>query len=901
MPHMPAHRVDDVAPRVSTRVRLVRVASLAVVAASLVGLIVSGLQLPGAEAAGDDSSLTVKWTGDSGAAQPFQPARSTASPHYNDFKDVQITVSQTTNIGDQAVRVNVTGLAPTVTAKDGDGAQWTTAQNFMQAMQCWGDPSAADFRTTCQWGGRYAPNNGLGQSIYRDNVLRVPESSFRPDAANAVDVPFKLYSSSGAGTPITGRGVWALDSNGQPTREVDYPLLTYMNPATTNEVQGARISAGSTSFDFETQSSDQAPQLGCGKEGHLRCWLVLVPRGSHYGGHDPSCSAITDNQFNYYSYGRPNSIQGGSPLNTQCDYWDNRMVVPLDFTPTGITCPSGNAERAVIGSQMLIGAMASWQPALCNKVGATFNFSANPDTVARLQLLDGDAGLAFGSFPLVKSELGDPIAEAEFDQTQVSYAPVAIGAAAFAFFAEAPDGRIDELHLTPRLVAKLLTQSYVFGVPTSSAEPAKNFAHLGAVNRSYLHITDDPDFRAANPDNWQRFNVNPDIVMPGPASADAIKQVWAWVLADSEARDFLAGNPDPSGMTINPYYLPKGHPHAEVPVFDENGDPVMEGVNQKMKPVGLSNIDTTPMKLSETLLDRFMKVDESLVPLKITVPNQTRFDSLQAFPYVDTFENGARLAFRADAGGKTQWDPTRVNAAGDIGDWVSAGAQVPGQRFTIAITDLASVERFNLSTASLRLDNRSDYADATLDGLTQSLTFLKPTSVAAVKQVDPATVTSGYPLTTVVYAAVNLTKSDATARRNFGALLREITTTGQVPGTAIGKLPAGYLPLTDALAAQASAAAAAIESYVAPTPSPSPSNGVAQDDYSGSSGGGDGATGGDGSTGGPEVTPVDAASDDRTPEPVAAPIARVGLAGALGFGVLGAVFAPLLFRGRGAL
>ena len=90
--------------------------------------------------------------------------------------------------------------------------------------------------------------------------------------------------------------------------------------------------------------------------------------------------------------GRPNSLQAGSPLNPGCDYWDNRIVVPLQFTPTGVTCPAGAQERAIIGSQLLINAMASWQPYLCNKIGSTFNFAANPDSVARLQLLDGRCG-----------------------------------------------------------------------------------------------------------------------------------------------------------------------------------------------------------------------------------------------------------------------------------------------------------------------------------------------------------------------------------------------------------------------------------------------------------------------------------------------------------------------------
>ena len=45
----------------------------------------------------------------------------------------------------------------------------------------------------------------------------------------------------------------------------------------------------------------------------------------------------------------------------------------------------------------------------------------------------------------------------------------------------------------------------------------------------------------------------------------------------------------------------------------------------------------------------------------------------------------------------------------------------------IAVTDLASADRFALNAASLRLANRTDYAEPTLEELTRSLAFLKPT------------------------------------------------------------------------------------------------------------------------------------------------------------------------------
>lgn len=888
----------DVSPHTAARQPValvaVRVVGLALAAASVAGLAFVAVPPSQAGAAAGDSSLTVRWTDDDGAASGYQPERVESSPHFPEFANLEVTVSQTQDLGDQAIRVSITGMAATREDDDDTGQPWSTAMNFMQAMQCWGDPGAAGFRETCQWGGRYAQNNGLGFTVYSDNWLRVAKLDVRSTATNPVDVPFRTFG----GTEITGREVG----------DGEYPLLDYFGPSTTNEIQGARIGAGAvSSFDFETQSADQAPQLGCGRESHLRCWLVLVPRGTKYGGQDAHCSFIADDSGVPYSYGRANSIQGGSPLNPACDYWDNRMVVPLDFVPTGNNCPAGAAERSVIGSQLLVGAMVSWQPYLCANTDATYNFSTTPDPIARLQLLEGQSGLAFGSYPVVKSELDDEVAEAIFDDTRLSYAPVAIGATVIAFFAEGSSGRIEHLNISARIMAKLLTQSYVFTVPRNSAEPQKNIAHLPEVNRRYEYLRDDPDFRALNPDNWQSFNTNPAIVLPGPSSADAIRQLWRWILADDEARTWLSGETDGTfadgtGMTINPYYLPEGHLDAKVPVFSDGGVAVLDSNGaQVYREVGLSNIDGTPMEITEQTLDRFLKVDESEVPLKLTLTNQTRFGTLQAFPYVESFLAGARDAFRADTHARVVWDPARKNAAGQDGDWVSAGPQIPGQRFMIAVTDLASAERYALSTAGLRLANSTEFGHADEAGMAAALDALEVTDVAAVQQVDPASVAAGYPLTMMVYATVNLTSTDGAARRDYAAFIREVTTRGQQPGSGVGDLPVGYLPLTSELAGRAGVAATAIESFVTPTPTPTPtpSNGIAQDDYYPDpvDDGADGSEDGDGVA--PDISSLGPEDESRTPAASITPIGQGGLVVALGVGLSGALFAPLLFRGRG--
>lgn len=883
-----------------------RLGGIGVVLASVAGLVVVNLA-PSPAAAADDSAITVRWT-DPSVRGVAQPTRESASPHYAEFDELQVTVSQTQDLTDQAIRVTVTGMAATQEAVDGAGQTWTTAMNFMQAMQCWGNPADDWFRETCQWGGRHAQNNGLGNTVFRDNVFRVGSVFLDPNARDAEhDVLFRRYSPDNpqGGTVYTGGEIVGASGN----RE--YPLAAVMSPATTNELQGARLGTGTSRFDFEVQSAATAPHLGCGREGHLTCYLVLVPRGTVFGGEGTACSQVQrplTQGGGAYGYHAAGAIQGGGPLNPACDYWDNRIVVPIGFTPSGQSCAAGAAERGVIGSQLLVAAMSSWQRHLCQSQNRLYSFSTTADEVGRIQVATGGSGIAFGSFPLVPAYLNDELAEAALPNAALSYAPVAIGATVLAFFAEDSIGRIEQLRLSPRLVAKLLTQSYPFLVPVSAEDPQKNIAHLPAANRGVINLSMDPEFRALNPDNYQRFTTAPAVVMPGPGGADAIRQLWRWILADEEARAFLDGEEAPGGLKLNPYYLPLGHPDAQVPVFDENGGYELDGSgNRVMRPVGLTNVDGSPMRLSEATLDRFLKADESRAPITTTLPNQLEgFGTVQGFPYADDFVAAARNAFRADPRAKTFWDPNRFNPATNLsGDWVEGGAQIPGQRFVIAITDLASAERYALSTAQLRHANAPSFGNAEetddqglLSGLRKALSQLVPTETAAVKQVDPAAVTSGYPLTTVVYAAVNLGMSDAAARADYAALIREITVRGQQPGTGAGDLPPGYLPLTQALTSQAQAAAAAIEAWTAPTPPPDPpENYVSPPLPTGDSSYIPPAIP-DPVDGEPEITDLAEQEVQRTPVANVEPLGQIGLGGSLVAGLAGILLAPVLFRGR---
>ena len=838
--------------RVSS-VALLRVLSLGVVAASAAGLFVTGplgASTASADIVATDSAVTVKWQGGTSDLEKSQPARDSAKGHFEDFKDLTITVSQTAGLTDQAIKIDFSGLAATTDGTDGSSNRVSNAMNFVQFMQCWGDPDSPTFRNTCEWGGYgVTPPSGLGGTV--------PSESFLRGAKTPGDADVSFMTAQGK--------VYSGTNTVSPEGEVLWPLGEVFDASSSNEIIAARLgSQGQGTVNFEAQSANRAPQLGCGSSAErLRCYLVAVPRGSHFGGEVGTglCGqASRDSTFTPYYAGRPNSIQEGSPLNPKCDYWDNRIVIPMDFSPVGANCPAGSAERRTIGSQLVVGAMSSWQPAMCHLTDNVYNFSTNPDNIARGQLLGGRAGLAFTSYSLDDDTLSAMDAT-KLKQTAVAYAPVAISGVTVAFFFEDSAGRRQTLNLTPRLMAKFLTDSYAFQNPLySKSDTIYSLPNVvapdGTVRPPYSFLRDDPDFSRLNPDLVEAKN--PSIILPGPAGADAIKQVWLWITADKSASAWLTGVPDEYGMKINPYYLPKGDPEAQVPIVDgKTGLPVLDADgSMTYRAVGLSNIDGSAYHLSTTPRDYFAKADETLAPAQLSSGQRSRFGALQSAPFADTLLTVARDVSRADAKHKTEWNPTQRNQAGELGDWVSAGPQAPGQKFVFGITDTASAAKYGLSSASLcnanttcvpftpavdavpatgetpgsdaRDEVQSTFVAASTEAMGASVSAVAPTKNAAVLQVNPAAVTgSAYPLTTITYASVNLTTTDATARTSYANLVKYAVTDGQTPGTDPGNLPEGYVPLTRDMVAQALVSTQTMIGYVAPdTTANSPSIGV---------------------------------------------------------------------------
>ncbi|MDM7830631.1 RodZ family helix-turn-helix domain-containing protein [Cellulomonas edaphi] len=772
--------------------------------------------------------------------------RDRKDPDYATFAKLEVTVSQTRNLSHQGVTVDWKGARPTSSGR--------FATDYLQIMQCWGDDPSGPDPQQCQWG---APNPSLSTLLGDRTGLRALKRGEDPkqayDEAHLVPPPVtnpNLKAYTVPFTPVSGGSVT--------------DVADYFTPTSTNEITAARTgSDGTGTANMEIQTSLEAPHLGCGatlSSGAARgCWLVVVPRGE------------TDADGSFADQSSAGTISG-SPLSATA--WSHRMVFPMQFAPIGSSCALGNAEQRLVGNELFADAMTSWQSALCG-TGTTYGFSQVGDEEARGQLLSdvaGASGLAVVNRPLAPEK-----------DRPVVYAPVSQTALVVAYtidrqyrlgspLADRAGTAVEDLVLNPRLVAKLLTQSYRADVPGGGAS--------APVAKNPRSIVNDPEFIALNPEMAEFVHTAaPDGLMVGLGTSDAYSEVWRWIIADPFARAFLEGEPDEHGMTVNPVY---------------------------------EKLDLT----HDTTLDSFPKADLSTFRQDETVP-APGYGTLDLRPYASDMADAAGRTQKANAGAKIVWDLNKVPAG-----FTSSGAQLPGQRFSLAITDLVSAQRFGLRTA--RLVNAAGQSLAATDAtMRAAVSAMGDTDVDGVVVADPTQrVRDAYPLTLVDYAGVSVCSTTAEQRKDYAAFLSYAATTGQRLGESKGLLPRGYLPLDEAQVATTTAVAARLvdDSAVArtcgtdagpapsatPTASPTPSPSADVDDEPTPPSGGAVVPGPSGPAAptGPATTPAPVDPDTGTATPAAPRLtgggplgaARLGVAGSIGLGAACALTGPLLMR-----
>jgi hypothetical protein len=826
--------------------------------------------VPGVASSASDSSV-----GSQGTDTALPPTDSavtisaaTALGPDSPFHDLKITVNQTKNLVNQAISVTWKGGTPT--NADLGGFNGTFEDNFLQIFECWGNPDNSNAANPgpppdqCEFGA--TPEPGTSQAN------TVPTSSLPNDLTSrwllhsgGKWVPFRAVN--GDHVPVQS------NSNANAFNNIQYWLNPYFNFDTTNEDDFGLTEPNGTGSEFFTVDTGlEATGLGCGQLSYRqpngastipKCWLVVVPRASYAAENTDGCS--------------PTGCGGvdTSPLSPSA--WKNRIAIPLEFNPIGSSCAIGADERRIVGSELATPAVINWQPVLCATPGAPpYQYASISDNQARQQLTSGilgAPGMAVVSRPLDPSTVpsGHPIVYAPLTLSgvvigfNIQRTPRVSGAAGYDPAEDPLRGvQVAHIYLTPRLVAKLLTESYL-----------DQFFELGIsgvqgydwVKKNPISLLTDPDFLQFNPEftklQTSGAAESGGLVVEQPTS-DAAYELWQWILSDREARAWLSGQPDPWGMQANPLYT------------------ITSDTNPTGAPFGIPTPDNYPK--SDPYQFQSGPVQTGIVPRPLSMQD--------VLPYANSMQIAAQETRTTNDGSATGLNQFALFASTA---WTKVGPQKPGNRFIVSVTDSADAAAYGLQTASLSRsgDDTSSRTFIAPDqaGLAAGGQAMVASATPGVLQADvSATAPGAYPLPELTYAAVLPSTIDTSARHDYAKFITYAAGPGQTVGTEFGDLPPGYVPLTASQRAQANAAAEQI--LTSPTASPPPvspggsranagstsvySPGTGTTATSGSTGS---AAGPQSGTAGASGTAAPGSTPAATGSPNGSPSAKVSLAG----------------------
>lgn len=743
-----------------------------------------------------DSAVTVPWTQgllDSGnqpitgaAAGELAPNadRSSASPSgplsfmYNDFKTLQVTVSQTQDITQQGITVSWTGGEPTTETVSPTG-------NFLELMECYGDASSGPDPEDCEYG-----SPGVMPSVPNVSVDSRFGDLCVPGAVPSTQSPPASADGSSAGNgcdpeePTTGNpshiAPCTTDCVAGPPQTYTIPFVPVddtsapeydtnsiaqsFNQFNTDEVPLATTAAdGTGQVQFETLTGTEAPGLGCGEpeaDGSARgCWLVIVPRGQF----EPNGHQIT-------GFTGSGAYIVSSALSAS--NWAQRIQIHLDFAPVQVFCPVGSQETETVGTALAARAVTSWQLALNEQANCQtiYGYSAVPEATSTQQLASPDSGtgLAFTTIPIGSEATRDTSGSTgTVALPNLLYAPVAISAVAIGFNINNAAGQYTAaVKLSPQVLSRALTQSYLSDLPDFyHFTPGHNGPSWAQGNP--LNISFDPQFQALNPTVATDATSAPLAPLLTEDHSALNQQLWEWIQADPAASTWLDGTaadgvtPDPDYTTLNLGKAPAidSFPRAYTGCLDLGTDP-------------------GPPPKEETKC------------------------SLDLLPYVNNYQSAAGTILGAVDPATTEWDDTATAPDGTSGWWDSVGRETLGNIFMWGVSDTADLATFGLTAAQLCNDSGSSCVAPSTASLTAALNSATPDS-AGLLQVNPANPGSGaYPLVDVTYAAVS-TDQSAAALDAYANLISFAAGQGQTPGVAPGDLPPGYLPLPANLQAQA--------------------------------------------------------------------------------------------------
>ena len=483
----------------------------------------------------------------------------------------------------------------------------------------------------------------------------------------------------------------------------------------------------------------------------------------------------------------------------------------------GSFCPAGTPEIQTFGTQVVTRAMQSWQLAL-NQAGnckEVYAYSAVTEQQSTLNLTaGGDVGLAFTTIP-IGSEATRDGGSPPTNLPTILYAPVAVAALDFGFnISIGTTGSVTTpVKLTPLLVAKAVTQSYLQDLPDYFPAGGENAAGQEIdpgpawAQGNPLNISSDPTFQALNPE-VPEFNEDQAAPLLTEDHSALNQQIWQWIQSSSAATAWLGGTADASdgNMQVDPTY-------------------------QALNLGTTATIDSFPRAYSAFLsfCEPSNTVPASSSP---TCPAGSQVETrhtLDLLPYTDNYDSAAAGVLAANnASENGPWDSVAIAPDGSLGWWDKEGVEPLGQIWMWAADDTPDLAAYGVVPAELCTQDSTTPANSTCVGpsttsVAAAVTAATPDS-SGLLEVNPASPgPGGYPLTQIIYAAV-ATNQSAAALSEYANLISYAAGTGQTTGTTPGDLPPGYLPLPASLVTKAQAVVTQLQALASPSPSPTTSS-----------------------------------------------------------------------------
>jgi hypothetical protein len=529
-----------------------------------------------------------------------------------------------------------------------------------------------------------------------------------------------------------------------------------------NETFGVTAPDGTGSAEFDVWTSAENASLGCSQT--VACSLVAVPIMGISCDPTPSTPASDVSQCEETGAFTPGQLMpsaGGGDLTVSGSLWwspsnwQNRISVPLSFATPDDACSvvSSNNVVDVFGSELMIQATGQWEPNFCLNPAEGFSFVhvQTGEPQARNLVAAGTAEAAFTSYAQ-PGGYGKPVVNA----------PVAVTGFAISYAIDGSNGQpYTTLKLTPLLLAKLLTESYPGDLFMKQDDPA--------LANNPLNITMDPEFIALNPGITQNSSAEDEAaseLIAISSDSDVMEALTTYINDDPTARAWLNGTPDPWGMVVNPAYQGITLPVDQWPL--------------------LSTFVPTAQYASDNN-DCLYNDPVPYQPL-VAAPLATLEDVSESIQY--DLPNSTTVCDQPDPG----------SSAGE--KLVTNGRQTPGNRFMIGITPYADSERYQLQTAALQTTSGTFIAPSNAS-LAAAASLLQPDATSGTWPIpysafQQAAGSSAYPGTMVVYAAIPTSGLPPADAGDYESLLQFAATTGQTPGSGVGQLPPGYLPMTQA-------------------------------------------------------------------------------------------------------